>query len=952
MAVRVLQNSFLSGEIAPAMFGRVDSPVYAQAAAKVENFIVQAQGSLVTRPGFQFVSQAKNSNLPVRLIPFRFASDQTLVLVFGDRTLRIVTQGKQLLNSANQIYEISTQYSANDLFDLDFTQNADILTITSSKYPPTELRRYGATDWRFQAVTTAPTIQPPSSITLSAYYPPGTTDNEKGAVTATYVVTAIDGNDRESIASIEKTGTCNYYKTGGYMTVSWSPVSGAVRYRVYRSVSGVFGFLGQTEGTFIRDEGAEPDTTTTPPKYAQPFSGGSGSIVSVKVIDGGNGYFSSGNTVKMPSTISLPCVCLCYFEIKKGGMGINPTGYKYTLHLYDNGSEVFTYDLPLTQYGWNDSGGETAWVGTYGCNAKDDNGNFPPIVINLGTLAGQTLTNPSIRISVNTNGIGTVTTTQWGSTGSFDDPENEALQYVKTFVSNVTFVSMHNNSGTGISFTSFLQAVPQDGIYYEIPVTITDTKGSGASCTAYSINGVIDSVKVNSGGSNYVAPSLSVNSSGSGAILQAELSSQDDWEYPSAVTQFDQRRIFAGSNASPLKVWMTNAGQQSLMMYHLPVLSDDRIELTAVASDADKIKHAVALDSLILFTGSSELRVYTQNSDALAPDSVAVRAQSYEGANNCQPVIANSSVIYAASRGGHIRALQYTYQSSGYDSNDMSLLASHLFNGYEIKDLTLSKAPERIVWCVSSSGKLLGFTFYPDQNIAAWHQHTTDGVFESCCAVSEGNEDHLYVVVRRQINGQWLRYIERLSNITYSNDTASRQLDSYIDTEVNNNTRALTLSDSGMVLTGLNHLEGKTVVAVVDGVPQPEATVTNGQITIDVTGNVIAVGIPYKSILHTVPLTAQAQGRLQGSVKNVSEIFLRIAHNGDVFAGRYPDGELFPCKTKDWEFKRQTSESKIVRLSIDGNWDYQGQYAIEHRNALPLEIQAITANVNIEGVRG
>ena len=951
MAVRVLQNSFLSGEIAPAMFGRVDSPVYAQAAAKVENFIVQAQGSLVTRPGFQFVSQAKNSNLPVRLIPFRFASDQTLVLVFGDRTLRIVTQGKQLLNSSNKIYEISTQYSANDLFDLDFTQNADILTITSSKYPPTELRRYGATDWRFQSVTTAPTIKPPSSISLSAYYPNGTEDGDKNKVTATYVVTAVDNEDRESVASTEKSGTCNYYVTGAYMNISWSAVSGAVRYRVYRSVSGVFGFLGQTEKTSIRDEGAEPDTTTTPPKYAQPFSGGSGAITSVKVIDGGSGYYASNNTVKMPSTLSLPCVYVCgYSEGALDGSPDDTLNGKLILHIYSNGQEVFTYDLPQTKPKRYQASDKMQWLVAFCCNPKDGNGSYPPIIVDLGNLAGQTLTNPTIRISF--DGLGG--NSGWGTPPLPADTSNQyydELQYVKSFASNSTFVSMHSDSGNGISFVSFLQNFPQN-VHYEFPVTITDTKGSGASCTALSINGVIDSVQVNAGGSGYVAPSLSVQSSGSGAILQAELSTQSNWEYPSAVTQFDQRRIFAGSNASPLKVWMTNAGQQSLMMYHLPVLSDDRIELTAVASDADKIKHAVALDSLILFTGSSELRVYTQNSDALAPDSVAVRAQSYEGANNCQPVIANSSVIYAASRGGHIRALQYTYQSSGYDSNDMSLLASHLFNGYEIKDLTLSKAPERIVWCVSSSGKLLGFTFYPDQNIAAWHQHTTDGVFESCCAVSEGNEDHLYVVVRRQINGQWLRYIERLSNITYSNDTASRQLDSYIDTEVNNNTRALTLSDSGMVLTGLNHLEGKTVVAVVDGVPQPEATVTNGQITIDVTGNVIAVGIPYKSILHTVPLTAQAQGRLQGSVKNVSEIFLRIAHNGDVFAGRYPDGELFPCKTKDWEFKRQASESKIVRLSIDGNWDYQGQYAIEHRNALPLEIQAITANVNIEGVRG
>ena len=76
--------------------------------------------------------------------------------------------------------------------------------------------------------------------------------------------------------------------------------------------------------------------------------------------------------------------------------------------------------------------------------------------------------------------------------------------------------------------------------------------------------------------------------------------------------------------------------------------------------------------------------------------------------------------------------------------------------------MALSKSPIPIVWQVSSSGKLLGLTYVPEQQIGAWHQHDTDGTFESVACVSEGNDDVTYCVVKRTINGASKRYVERM----------------------------------------------------------------------------------------------------------------------------------------------------------------------------------------------
>ena len=94
-------------------------------------------------------------------------------------------------------------------------------------------------------------------------------------------------------------------------------------------------------------------------------------------------------------------------------------------------------------------------------------------------------------------------------------------------------------------------------------------------------------------------------------------------------------------------------------------------------------------------------------------------------------MIVNNSMVYAASRGGHIRELGYNWQANGFITGDLSLRAAHLFDNYRIIDMALAKAPTPIVWFVNTQGRLLGLTYVPEQSVGAWHWHDTDGKFES-----------------------------------------------------------------------------------------------------------------------------------------------------------------------------------------------------------------------------
>lgn len=236
--------------------------------------------------------------------------------------------------------------------------------------------------------------------------------------------------------------------------------------------------------------------------------------------------------------------------------------------------------------------------------------------------------------------------------------------------------------------------------------------------------------------------------------------------YPGAVSYFEQRKAYAGTIEKPQNLWLTQSGSEYNLGYGIPALDTDAISFRIAAREANTIRHIVPLSQLILLTSSVEYRVTSVNSDALTPTTISVRPQSYIGASNVQPVIVNNNLLYAAARGGHVRELGYSWQQQAFTSGDLSLRAPHLFDGYTILDMAFAKAPQPIAWMPSSNGNLLGITYVPEQSIGAWHHHdsytrASKSIIESVCVVAEGSEDVLYCVIKRVINGNIVRYIER-----------------------------------------------------------------------------------------------------------------------------------------------------------------------------------------------
>jgi hypothetical protein len=413
-------------------------------------------------------------------------------------------------------------------------------------------------------------------------------------------------------------------------------------------------------------------------------------------------------------------------------------------------------------------------------------------------------------------------------------------------------------------------------------------------------------------------------------------------EYPGAVSYFEQRRWFAGSLNKPQNILATKAGTESTMSYALPLRDDDRISFRVAAREANTIRHIVPLSELLLLTSAAEWRVTSVNSDAITPSSISVRPQSYVGASNAQSVIINNTLIYAAARGGHVREMAYNWQASGFLTGDLSLRAAHLFDGFEIADMAYAKAPQPVVWFVSTSGKLLSLTYVPEQQIGAWAWHDTDGTFESCTVVAEGAEDVLYCIVRRTVNGASVRYVERMASRQFVDPADAFFVDS-----------GLTYAGAPVAtISGLGHLEGKQVAILADGAVHPRRTVSAGSITLDVTASKVQAGLPIEADLQTLPVAAALQdgSAAQGRFKNVNKAWLRVQRSSGICVG--------PTLSELVEYKQRTDEaygapprltSEEIEITLHPAWAESGQIYIRQNDPLPLTVVSLTAEVALGG---
>lgn len=312
-------------------------------------------------------------------------------------------------------------------------------------------------------------------------------------------------------------------------------------------------------------------------------------------------------------------------------------------------------------------------------------------------------------------------------------------------------------------------------------------------------------------------------------------------KYPKCFTYFQQRTIYGGTNAELEKVFASRTGLYNKFIKRIPgdpIRDDDSIEFQLAGTKMNPVDYLMDLNGLVMFTDNSEQYL---GAGPMTPSTIHPQAQSYNGVRRgLKPIGLDSTAIYAQKKGRAIRELGYVFESSGYRGDDLTTFSKHLFKNREMVSWAHQKEPHSIVWIVRDDGLLVSMTHVKEQEILALSRHDFEGgAVENVYVLSEGNDDIVYVVVRRTVNGVTKRFHERMPPRELVDISSAKFMDCHREYDGWNTDEAKEIMLSG----GDPDWDYETDIAIESNVPLFDETFVGDQIHIKINDVITRVDI-------------------------------------------------------------------------------------------------------------
>ena len=217
-------------------------------------------------------------------------------------------------------------------------------------------------------------------------------------------------------------------------------------------------------------------------------------------------------------------------------------------------------------------------------------------------------------------------------------------------------------------------------------------------------------------------------------------------------------------------------------------------------------------------------------------------------------------------------------------------------------------------------------------------QNETAAVVESVSSIHGTlNEDEVWVIVKRVIDGSTKRYIECFSDFDFdeTDSTAFKFLDSHLSYS----------GSSTSSLSGLSHLEGQTVSILANGAAHANKIVSSGSITLDRACTTACIGLAYNSVLQTMRIEGgAAEGTSQGKTKRISKVVLRLFETVGVKVGPSLNNlETVPFRTTSSLLSSPVDTLLAGDKEIEFRDDYNsdGFIFVKQDQPLPCSVLAI-----------
>ena len=938
MALYQLKSSFAGGELSPSMYGRTDIAKYDSGAAVLRNFFVLRYGGAANRPGFKFIAQTYNNKKAV-LIPFMYSTDQNYIVEITAGRCQFYTDGGIVVKEDGTPYSIENFFADKDLEDaakIKYTQSADVLFIVHPAHAPMTLTRYGSLDWRFEAmdITGGPFD---ASNFNSAYI---VTKTQQWTTPGTYTVhipAGIDSIEYKIAGAGGGGGGGNYFSTGSYLyggnggngelLIGSLNVTSDSDYQV---IVGSGGAGGRGSKNSLNHTSGEDGEASSFGKLIVARGGGGGEKATPDTIDS-DGYYSGGHNGANGTSYGV------------GGAGGNGTGWSGTAGSGGNGWVEILYSASIvdnTTVKASDVYGDITLTASDDIFAKSDEGSLFALTHFLETdykKGTPSSTGGNLQVSVlPKSNVYVESFGFWDGNFSLEKYDPVSLQWVN--VRTQSGNRSQNYSLTEENTSESIASYRVTSTEFNKDVWSGENEKQRGYITIQSIGGdYTGHVLI----TEYVSPTVVKGT------VKKQLASTDEtrdfafaaWNgekgYPSATGFYEDRLVFAGSKGFPQTFWTSKTGDYYNFGTSIPSADDDGITATLNGGQMNGIKAIIAFGEMLLLTAGGEFKV-SGGGKAITGSNVLSQPQEYRGVSDVNPVTIGSRIIYVQHQGNIIRDLAYSYDVDKYTGDDLNLLASHLFEGHKIISMTYQQIPNSIVWCVRDDGLLLGLTYIKEQDIYAWHQHTTaGGKFVSVCNIGGSTEDKLYAVIER--GGQY--YVE----IMESRDKSTNVEDQFF-------------VDSGITyegeptdeISGLEHLEGYTVAILADGNVLPQQTVENGKVLLGNKYKKVHVGLPIDAEIKTLPIDFTAQdGTYLSRKKRIATVTLLLKDSrGGLFGMKENELDEFKWRSNEdygEPIDLQTGKFKVTIKSA--TYDETQQIIIKQPDPLPMTVLSLIPEI-------
>lgn len=798
-----IQEAFVSGELAPAMWGRVTHPKYKFGATTMRNGYVNFQGGYASRPGSAYVGMCKQaapnvggvntSNAPPKDLPFQVSIGLAYVLEFGDQYMRPKYQGSYITETPVNVSSVSSAglfttatahgYSIGDwVYDIGNTGFSGLTWVVKTTPSGTTftvedlfgnvissaiasasgtvariytvISPYAAVDLPYLKYTQSADV-----MTLTCYnqqtlkeYPPydlqlvAPADWVFSQETFTQSIQPPSNVSATAQASTTLNTWYSYVVTAvdGVTAGDESLASAAVQ--VHNNDISVN--AGSNTITWQQVEGAAHYNIYA----AQPYY--STSSTPTPQIGVPYGYLGSAigtsftdnnivpNYTQTPPLHNNPFApgTILDVTVTAGGSGLSQSTVNYTIGT-------------STGSGFNGTPLVSAAGNLVGFIVNDGGENYKPTdtitIVTGGTMASGTYTgtgsNPTDGQTIILNGV----------TWTFKTtPVSPAQTQIQATVAATFLQLSHDLANSG---NSLLTAATYSAATDVLTITYGEigTAGNAYTIAAGTYAGTPSGATL-SGGTNGTA------SSATAALVVGSQTGT----YPGVASYFQQRRIYANTINTPDTYYTSQPGNYTNMDYSIPSVDTDAIIGTPWAQTVNGIQFLTPMPGgLVIFTGAGLWQLSGGNTVALTPADQDAQPQSRYGCSaTIPPIPINFHILYVRENNGIVYDLVYNFFANIYTGNDITVFSSHLFQGYTLTQWAYAEKPAKLVWAVRNDGVLLSLTYIAEQEEEGWARHDTNGLYVGVCNVEEPPVDAVYLIVQRYVQGNWVYYSERFDN--------------------------------------------------------------------------------------------------------------------------------------------------------------------------------------------